>query len=179
MHLHRDYFGRLAAMVKNIQRLLDAARRTEIEVIYIAINAHTSDARDCSQITRGLKIRLPKDSPGNQILAEIAPRPDEIVLHKITSSAFNSTPLHLILQNMGRKTLILTGIITNGCVESTARDARDLGYRVIIAGDACATYSDETHQRTVEWLGRTIGNACTTDEIIARMGVASSASAAP
>jgi ureidoacrylate peracid hydrolase len=167
--LNRDYFGRIDAAIANIRRLLDASRRAKLEVIYIAINAHTSDARDCSQVTRELKIRPPKDSPGNAIVDEIAPRPDEIVLHKITSSAFNSTPLHMVLQNLGKRTLILAGIITNGCVESTARDARDLGYRVIVAGDACATYSREAHDRTLKWLGRTIGNAVSTDEVLSRL----------
>jgi len=66
------------------------------------------------------------------------------------------------LQNMGKRTLLLTGLITNGCVESTARDARDLGYRVVLVGDACATYSEDTHQRTLRWLERTIGNVVTT-----------------
>jgi len=160
--LNRDYFGRVQAAIGNIATLLTAARRVGIEVIYIAINAHTKDARDCSQVTRALGIRLPKDAPGNQIVAELTPRPDEVVLFKITSSAFNSTPLHMILQNMGKRTLLLTGLITNGCVESTARDARDLGYRVVLVGDACATYSEDTHQRTLRWLERTIGNVVTT-----------------
>jgi nicotinamidase-related amidase len=88
-----------------------------------------------------LKIRLPKDDPGNRIMPEVAPLPSEIVLYKITGSAFNSTPLHLILHNMGRRTLILCGLITNGCVESTARDARDLSYDLIVASDACAGYA--------------------------------------
>jgi len=70
------------------------------------------------------------------------------------------------LQNMGKRTLLLTGLITNGCVESTARDARDLGYRVVLVGDACATYSEETHQRTLRWLERTIGNVVTTSAAV-------------
>ena len=85
------------------------------------------------------------------------------------SSAFNSTPLHMILQNMGKRTLVLTGLITNGCVESTARDARDLGYRVVLVGDACATYSDQTHRRTLRWLERTIGNVAATDAVVATL----------
>lgn len=167
--LHRDYFQRVGAAVTNIQRLLTAARRSSIEVIHVAINAYTDDARECAQVHRTLRLRLPKDDPGNRILAEVAPQAGEIVLYKITTSAFNSTPVNLILQNMGRRTLILSGLATEACVESTARDARDLGYRVIIASDACATYSDEVHRSAIRRMARVDGNACTVEEILSRM----------
>ena len=167
--LHRDYFDRVGAAVQKIQSLLSTARRSGIEVIHIAIKSLTDDARECANVHRTLKLRLPKDDPGNRILPEVAPLSHEMVLYKISGSAFNSTPLNVVLQNMGRKLLLLSGLVTNGCVESTARDARDFGYNLIIASDACAGYSDETHRRTIRRMARMNGNACTVDEIQARV----------
>jgi nicotinamidase-related amidase len=163
------YFDRVRSVTANIQRLLEAARGNRFEVIHVAIAPKTEDARDCSEVTRMLELRPPKSSPETAILAELQPQGDEIVLHKITSSAFTSTPLDLILRNMGITTLILTGVVTNGCVETTARDARDLGYRVILATDACAAMSVEAHDNALRYLTRTRGNGRTTDELVLEM----------
>jgi ureidoacrylate peracid hydrolase len=141
-------------------------------VIHVAIAPNTEDARDCSEVSRMLELRPPKSSPETGILPELEPRGDEMVLHKITSSAFLSTPLDLILRNMRIDTLILTGVVTNGCVESTARDARDLGYRVILVTDACAAMTVEAHDNALRHLTRTRGNGRTTDEVVAEMAQA-------
>jgi nicotinamidase-related amidase len=163
------YFERVRAVTANIQRLLEAARGNSFEVIHIAIAPNTEDARDCSDVSRVLELRPPKSSPETGILPELQPLGDEIVLHKITSSAFLSTPLDLILHNMHIDTLILTGVVTNGCVESTARDARDLGYRVVLVTDACAAMTVEAHENALRHLTRTRGNGRTTDELVAEM----------
>jgi len=163
------YFERVRAATSNIERLLEAARHNGIEVIHVAIAPNTEDMRDCSEVSRMLDLRPPKSSPETAILPELQPKGDEMVLHKITSSAFLSTSLDLILHNMRIDTLVLTGVVTNGCVESTARDARDLGYRVILVTDACAAMTVEAHQNALRHLTRTRGNGRTTDEVVAEM----------
>lgn len=163
------YFDRVRAATANIQRMLEAARAHHFEIIHIAIAPNTEDARDCSEVSRMLELRPPKSSPETAILPELQPQGDEIVLHKITSSAFTSTPLDLILRNMGIDTLILAGVVTNGCVETTARDGRDLGYRLILVTDACAAMSVEAHDNALRHLTRTRGNGRTTDEVVREM----------
>lgn len=70
---------------------------------------------------------------------DIAPAPHHAVLQKTTASSFASTDLHARLQAQGIKTLIICGLMTHMCVSTTTRDARPLGYQVIVAADACAT----------------------------------------
>lgn len=177
-HLLEGYFQRVRAVTANIQRLLAAARAHGIEVIHVVIAPNTEDARDCSAVSRALEIRPPRSSPETAILEELKPQGDEIVLTKITSSAFTSTPLDLILRNLGIDTLILTGVVTNGCVETTARDARDLGYRVILVTDACAALTESAHEQALRHLTRTRGNGRTTAEVVAEIAARRARSAA-
>ena len=165
--LVRPYFDEVARIVPNIQRLQAACRQAGIEVIHVCIAPHTSDARDCPPITRQLKIRPPRGTRETEILDDLKPQGDEIVLTKITSSAFTSTSLNLILRNMGIDTIIACGVITNGCVESTVRDARDLGYKPIVVSDGCATWTREMHERALRFMAGSFANVRTASELIA------------
>jgi nicotinamidase-related amidase len=171
-HLLAGYFGRCQEVTRNLQLLLTTCRQYGVEVIHVIISANTEDSRDCSEVSRALEIRPPRSSRESDILDELRPAADEIVLTKITSGAFNSTSLDLVLHNMDIDTLILGGVVTNGCVETTARDARDLGYRVIIASDGCTAMSEDAHRNALHFLSRTRGNVRTVEEIIAEIAVA-------
>jgi len=70
---------------------------------------------------------------------DLQPAPHHAVVQKTTTSSFASTDLHLQLQAKGIRTLIICGLMTHMCVSTAARDARPLGYQVLVAGDACAT----------------------------------------
>ncbi|HJV83266.1 cysteine hydrolase family protein [Noviherbaspirillum sp.] len=70
---------------------------------------------------------------------EMTPGPRHVVVQKTTASSFASTDLHAQLQAHGIRTLVICGLMTHMCVSTTARDARPLGYQVLVPGDACAT----------------------------------------
>jgi ureidoacrylate peracid hydrolase len=176
--LLQEYFDDVAAIVPRIQRLLATCRRTGLEVIHVCISPNTRDARDCPVVTRMRKLRPPKGTRETEILDELKPEGDEIVLTKITSSAFLSTSLDLILHNLDVDTLIVCGVITNGCVESTVRDGRDLGYKVIVVGDACATWTRDMHERSLRWMAGSFGNVRTTDDILAEIDTKAAVSGA-
>jgi nicotinamidase-related amidase len=164
--LVEEYFDAVAEIVPRIQRLHEACRRGGIELIHVCISPYTTDARECPPVTRVMKIRPPKGTRETEILDELKPVGDEIVLGKITSSAFTSTPLNLILNNMGVDTLLVCGVITNGCVESTVRDGRDLGYKVIVVGDACATWTRDMHERALRFMSGSFANVRVTDQVL-------------
>jgi ureidoacrylate peracid hydrolase len=164
-----EYFDQVAEIVPRIRRLQEACRRGGIELIHVCISPNTQDARECPTVTRELKIRPPKGTRETEVLDELKPQGDEMLLTKITSSAFNSTSLNLILHNLGVDTLIACGVITNGCVESTVRDARDLGYKPIIVGDACATWTRASHERALRFMGSAFANIRTTEQVIAQI----------
>ena len=80
-----------------------------------------------------------------KVLDEIAPVGDEIVIPKTSSSVFISTNIDYILRNLGVRSLMIAGVMTDQCIDSAVRDACDLGYLVTTVSDACATGSQERH----------------------------------
>ena len=145
-----DYFAdRLAHIVPLNQKLVCAFRSAGIEVIYSRIQSMSADGRDRGRAHRDLEIFCAPGSKEAQILDELAPEPNELVFSKTSGSSFNGTTLDYVLKNMGIETLIMTGVMTSGCVESSARDAKDLGYGVIIVHDACASWTEELHQASL------------------------------
>jgi len=130
----------------NMSRLVAACRRAGIEVMYTVIASLTEDGRDLSLDYKISGLFCPKNSRDAQVLPEVAPVGDEIVLTKTSSSVFISTNIHYVLGNLGVRQLILTGALTDQCVDSAVRDACDLGYLVTLPTDACATQSRVRHE---------------------------------
>ncbi|KAG6328663.1 hypothetical protein ID866_10426 [Astraeus odoratus] len=78
--------------------------------------------------------------PGNAIYPWAAPEGDEPVLTKNVHSSFIGTPLEALLRERGIARLVVCGLVTNHCVSTTVRMAENLGFEVILVGDACAAY---------------------------------------
>ena len=129
----------------NLRRLQAACRRGGIEVLYTVIESLTGDGRDRSLDYKISGLHVPKGAWDAQVLDAIAPAEDEIVIPKTSSSPFISTNIDYVLRNLGARSLLLAGILTDQCIDSSARYACDLGYLVTIATDACATHSRERH----------------------------------
>lgn len=164
------YFERLRSLaIPNMQRLQKAFRAAGIEVLYTTIESLTKDGRDRSLDYKITGFHVPKGSWDGKVIDEIAPGDDEIVLPKTSSSVFVSTHIDYLLRNLGVKQLVLSGLVTDQCVESAIRDACDLGYLVTLVPDACATYSQERHDNTL----RAIKGYCRqvdTDALIEEIG---------
>ena len=135
--------------VPNMQRLQAACRRGGIEVLYTVIESLTRDGRDRSLDYKISGIHVPKGGRDARVLAEIAPAGDEIVIPKTSSSVFISTNIDYVLRNLGARSLIIAGILTDQCIDSAVRDACDLGYLVTVPTDSCATYSRERHESSL------------------------------
>jgi ureidoacrylate peracid hydrolase len=130
----------------NLQRLQAACRKARIEVLYTVIESLTRDGRDRGLDYKISGLHVPKGSQDAQVLDAIGPGDDEIVIPKTSSSPFISTNIDYVLRNLGVRSLILAGILTDQCIDSAVRDACDLGYLVTVAADACATHSRERHE---------------------------------
>jgi ureidoacrylate peracid hydrolase len=163
------YFQQLEThVIPNMQRLQKAVRKAKIEVMYTTIESLTLDGRDRSLDYKITGFHVPKGSWDGKVIDEIAPERDEIWLPKSSSSVFVSTHIDYILRNLGVKQLILSGIVTDQCVESAIRDACDLGYLVTQVTDACTTYTQERQDFSI----RAIKGYCrqrTTDQLIAEL----------
>ena len=147
---HRYLFGSLRETVlPNLQLLQLACRRARIEVVYAAVENMTRDGRDRSLDYKISGIDVPRGSWDAQILDEIAPGADEMVFRKTSSSVFISTNIDYVLRNLGVRSLIVAGLLTDQCVESAVRDACDLGYLVTLVSDACTTASAQRHEQSL------------------------------
>ena len=132
-------------MLPNLQRLLAACRRAGVEIVYTVIECLTRDGRDRSLDYKLTGFLVPRGSPDAQIPDEIAPGEDEIVLPKTSSSLFNSTNFDYLMRNIGIESILVTGFLTDQCVDHTIRDGADRGYRMVCVHDACATDTEERH----------------------------------
>jgi ureidoacrylate peracid hydrolase len=132
-----------------MQRLQVAARKSGVEVMYAVIENLTLDGRDRSLDYKISGINVAKGSWDAQVHDAIAPGEDEIVLRKNSSSVFVSTNIDYLLRSLGKRQVILCGVVTDQCVESAVRDACDLGYLVTLVPDACATQTAERQEASV------------------------------
>jgi ureidoacrylate peracid hydrolase len=137
------------AVLPNIRRLQSACRNARIEVVYSVIENMTRDGRDRSLDYKISGIDVPRGSKDAQVLDQIAPTDDEMVFRKTSSNVFISTNIDYVLRNLGVRSVIVAGIMTDQCVESAVRDACDLGYLVTLATDACTTSSAERHEQSL------------------------------
>ena len=116
----------------NMQRLQAACRHAGIEVMYTVIEALTRDGRDLSLDYKISGLFVPRGSWDAKVLDAIAPAEDEIVLPKTSSSVFISTNIDYVLRNLGVRSLMIAGVLTDQCIDSAVRDACDLGYLVTV-----------------------------------------------
>jgi nicotinamidase-related amidase len=140
-------------VIPNNAKLLEWARAAKIEVIFARIACQTEDGRDrsLSQKKPGFNyLLLPKDREDSQVVPELSPKGDEIVVTKTTDSALTGTNLRLLLHNIGITDVIVSGIFTDQCVSSTVRSLADESFGVVVVHDACAAATMDLHERELE-----------------------------
>jgi nicotinamidase-related amidase len=147
----------LKAAVKPLKAVLNAARAAGLLVIHTR-EGHRPDLSDAPpfKIERGSPSKrigdpgpmgriLVRGEDGHDIIPELYPIQGEPVIDKPGKGAFYQTDLELTLKNCAIENLIVTGVTTEVCVNTTVREANDRGYRCIVLGDCCASYFPEFH----------------------------------
>jgi ureidoacrylate peracid hydrolase len=163
------YLNQLATVtVPALQRLQAAFRSAGVEVLQTTIESLTLDGRDRSLDYKITPIHVPKGSWDARPIDEIAPRGDEIVIPKTSSSVFVSTNIDYVLRNLGVRQLAIGGLLTDQCVESAVRDACDLGYLVTLVTDATATHTAERYRASLDAI-RGYCRQRTADQVIAEL----------
>jgi nicotinamidase-related amidase len=151
----------------NLRTLIDFCHEIEIPVIYTKFSSFMPDGSDLSKnikyindIARSLQgeVAFPYISdPSSDIIDELKPEERDFVLQKNTSGTFISTRLDNFLRNMDIETLLVSVVVTNFCIHSTAREASDYGFQVVIVEDCCAAWTPEIHQATLKSFGLLYG----------------------
>jgi len=170
LSMYRDSLPRLAS-------LLADARRASALVVHVQNTALPDRMSDSpAQIRFNLRMHAGKrrggaplrysvdGTPGHDFVKPLAPRGDELVVRKHRSSAFWGTDLEMLLRSNGIKTVVIGGCTTEGCVESTARDALFNDLYVVIAVDCVASDDREQHDASL-LLMRHRFDMATADEI--------------
>jgi len=167
-------------VIPNVQRLLTTARATGMRIVYLTVGSEMPDYSDLPRHMRGLAewVGNTAGRREHEILEEVAPQPGELVLNKTTTSGFNSAPLDHALRAFGATTVMIVGISTNSCVETTARDAADLGYETLVVEDACGAARQEFHDATLISIRRQFGRVASTDEVVLELETKSEAAGA-
>jgi nicotinamidase-related amidase len=130
---------------------LERARGEGVPVVYANDNFGVWDG-DAPRL-----VRSALEGPGGELVEAMAPRDGETCVVKPRYSAFDHTPLDLILRELGIERLLLGGMSTEGCVAQTTIDARELGFRVTVLANACATIDEQVERVALEYLETVAG----------------------
>ena len=156
-------------VIPSICGLLARFRRDGHEILFARIACHTRDGRDRSlsqKLPGWNNLLLPKDQWESQIVADIAPQGDEIVLTKTTDSALTGTSLRLTLNNLGISHVVCCGIFTDQCVSSTVRSLADESFAVTVVEDGCAAGSDAVHDQELAIINMIYCHVMSSDELL-------------
>lgn len=163
------YFGRAGFELDGVRRILgplngflSQARAAEMLVIYLEYT-QLEDGRSMSAAHRralysdetGDPYYCLAGTPGHRIVADVKPHPSDIVIQKLRGSGFRGTSLELILSSNCISNLVISGLVTEGCVLNTAVEATNRDYYVYLPPDLCGSYSDESHNAALTALART------------------------
>ncbi len=177
----------LKAAVGPCQAVLAAARALGLLVIHTR-EGHRPDLSDAPRlkVERGdpaTRIGAPgpmgrilvRGEPGHDIIAELYPKSGEPVIDKPGKGAFYQTDLDLMLRNRGIDTLLVCGVTTEVCVNTTVREANDRGYRCIVLSDCCASYFPQFHEMGLAMIkaqGGIFGSVASSQSLLSALAVA-------
>lgn len=166
--------GRVLA---NVLRVLDAARSRRVRTVFVRHYFMPTQLAGVYQLrqaklwtgkTRAAETRplIPHGSDAFHLVPELEPRPSEAVLDKITMSAFEGTPLDIVLRDCGVRAYLIAGVALEVGIEPTVRHSADLGYIPVVVHDACGAGDADAAQRSLEAL-RFAGDAiiASTDQV--------------
>lgn len=172
----------LESAVPVVQKLLRAFRELGLTVVHTK-ECHRPDLADCPPAKRnrgrpGLRIGDPgtmgriliEGEPGNDFVPSLKPAPGEVVIPKPGKGAFYATRLQAELQSRGITHLLLTGVTTEVCVQTTMREATDRGYECLLVEDATESYFPAFKQSTLDMVraqGGIVGWTATAEQVLA------------
>jgi nicotinamidase-related amidase len=170
-----DYWSRRLdeSVVPNIQRLISQFREQNRKIVFTRNGNVTATGHE---MTERLKARLvdgePRShsgSPGYQIDERLSPREEDLVVDKLTSGAFTASVLDHALRNMGIRSIVITGILTDACIFGTARAAAELGYNSLLCEDGCAAFTQRAHDEALLMHARSFGRVETTEAVLSEL----------
>lgn len=156
-------------VIPNNKKLIDYFRENQMEVIFAKIQCHKKDGSDRSLVQKASgfnELLLPIGDSDADIVPELSPIDDEIVITKTTDSAITGSNLRLVLHNMGIDTVVVTGVFTDQCVSGTVRSLADESYNVWLIEDGCMASTERIQSNELEILNNIYCHVVNTEEIL-------------
>jgi nicotinamidase-related amidase len=158
-------------MIARLQRLLDAARNAGLFIVYVQNTVLPGLSNSPAEIARRQKLGLPVEvtlpgSEGEQIVAAISPKPDEVTVRKHRLNAFEGSDLEMLLRSQGTETVVITGVATHGCVTGTSYAAQGLNYYVVVVEDCVESWKQDLHDAALHVLRGTMNYVTSSDTLI-------------
>ena len=172
--------ARYAPVIASAVRLLEAARRAGVAVMYAAAH-HRPDNATSARLVTDTDNRLRPLAPGAardlksvvsagtweaQVVDELKPQPQDYMIPKFRWSAFHQTYLDLALRNRAIDTLVISGGSTDVGVASTAYAARDLDYNLVIVSDACTSPEQDNHMQFMRRIFPRMARVRTAEQVV-------------
>jgi nicotinamidase-related amidase len=167
----KSAFELLRKPIPNIKKLAEFFQARGKDVVYV-YTAWNTDHSDVAIPLRKMKAKareagaLVEGSWGAEIIPELTPGKGSHRVMKKAYGGFFRTSLDRTLGSLGIKTLFLSGVATNFCVETTAREAVGYGYDIVMVSDATASYDPEGHQASLKVLAAGFGEVMSAEEVI-------------
>jgi len=133
-----EYYEQLEQVTPNLQHLVDSSRARAVSVIFTRLVGSCDVPSSVSPQARATGLWAERSSIDAAFVPELGPQNGELVLDKTTVSAFADTGLGRTLSTLKARSLVISGVLAEGAVALSARDAADLGYNVVVVSDACA-----------------------------------------
>ncbi|MFX1380689.1 MAG: cysteine hydrolase family protein [Promethearchaeota archaeon] len=160
----------------NIIQIVEFFRANKIPIFYTKFACYRNDRKDYSNNIRvinelsekmiGKYIFPSVQDPLANIIPELKPEEEDIIIIKTTNGTFSSTDLEHQLRNLNVNTVIIVGVVSHICVENTARIAFDLGFNVFLVGDACAGWSPSLHSAALRGMELFFVNIISTKKLL-------------
>jgi nicotinamidase-related amidase len=168
-----EALARFNSAIDRCAEALAGARRLGMPIVHVRVtfSAGHPEANPHSPMMRFIREKglLVDGAPGSAFDPRVKPVPGEEVITKHGVSAFAGTPLDAKLRDRGIDTVILGGLVTHYAVDSTARDAHDRGFRLIVLKDGCASATPARHEASLANLAF-LGEVLATGELMRRIG---------
>lgn len=162
-----------------IQKLLSCFRTFRAPIVFTAVGSEAGDGRELpcwlrafdelGLATLGHRVWPAIGDPSWEIDESLKPLIGEVVLNKLSAGTFATTGLEQRLRHQGAEAVVVTGVSSDVCVATTAREAADRGFRTIMVSDGCTTFSDQMHQASLDTFNIAFGWVRAADEIVALM----------
>lgn len=159
--------GAVQEMMPHLHKLLDGARKCGVPIIFIqTLHEKATDSEAWNMRSGGRSGQTCRTGSWGAEFFEVVPLPGEIIVNKHRYSAFINTRLDSVLRTLKIETLVMTGVSTNVCVESTARQGYMMDYHIALVKDGCAAYTQGAHDMTLKNIDQHFGAVVDTEQLL-------------